>query len=121
MSEEFEVISSYSQAQAIEDGVLFDVSKQAREAGIKYPVTVTTGVQGILNDIGDSSQDREGRLWDLLMVFRVEARKTKGDTIYFSVLFQTPEGKMQEEKFWAKCTPGDTPEPVITKMLTSED
>ena len=35
------VISSYTRAEAIEDGVLVDVSKVAREAGIKYPVAVT--------------------------------------------------------------------------------
>lgn len=122
MNEDFEVISTYSRAQAIEDGVLFDVSKRAREVGIKYPVAITSGVQSILEDVGDSGcQDYEGRLWDLLMVFRTEASKIKGDTIYFSVHFLTPKEKLQEEKFWAKCCPGDNMDPVITIMLIGED
>ena len=36
------VISSYSRAQAIEDGVLIDVSEMAREAGFKHPVALTS-------------------------------------------------------------------------------
>ena len=39
-----EVISSYSRAQAIEDGVLVDVSSVARAAGIKFPVAMTRTV-----------------------------------------------------------------------------
>ncbi len=39
-----EVISSYSRAQAIEDGVLVDISGLAREAGFRYPVAVSRGV-----------------------------------------------------------------------------
>ena len=36
-----EVISNYSRAQAIEDGVLVDVSATAKETGIKFPVGMT--------------------------------------------------------------------------------
>ena len=32
------VISAYTRAQAIEDGILVDVSETAREAGFKIPV-----------------------------------------------------------------------------------
>src|ERR1019366_6309710 len=41
-----EVISSYSRAQAIEDGVFVDVSATAKEAGIKFPVAMTRTVWG---------------------------------------------------------------------------
>ena len=34
--DDMEVISAYSRAQAIEDGVLVDLSTLAREAGFKY-------------------------------------------------------------------------------------
>ena len=37
-------IYRYSRAQAVEDGVLVDVSKIAREAGITFPVAVTCAV-----------------------------------------------------------------------------
>ena len=38
---DWDVVSAYSRAQAIEDGVLVDVSQTAKEAGIKYPTAVT--------------------------------------------------------------------------------
>lgn len=40
------VIHSYSRAQAIEDGVLVDVSSMAKEAGFIWPVAVTAAVWG---------------------------------------------------------------------------
>ena len=39
-----ELISTYTRAQAIDDGVLIDVSDVAREAGLKYPTAVTQAV-----------------------------------------------------------------------------
>ena len=40
----FELIYSYSRKQAIEDGVLVDVSEMAKEAGFKFPVAMTNTV-----------------------------------------------------------------------------
>lgn len=39
-----DVIAVYTRVQAIKDGVLVDVSKMAREAGINYPTAVTQRV-----------------------------------------------------------------------------
>ena len=36
------VIYSYTRKQAIEDGVLVDITDVAKEAGIKYPVAITS-------------------------------------------------------------------------------
>jgi len=64
------VISVYTRAQAIEDGVLIDVSDIAKEAGIKYPVAVT---QRVWADIVKPEevlrrycQEEDGRLWDIV-------------------------------------------------------
>ena len=38
------VIFSYTRAQAIEDGVLVDLSAWAREEGFRYPLAVTSTV-----------------------------------------------------------------------------
>ncbi len=38
------VLSAYTRAQAIEDGILVDVSETAREAGFTIPVAVTRTV-----------------------------------------------------------------------------
>ena len=37
-----DVIFTYTRKQAIEDGVLIDVSEMAMEAGFRYPVAVVT-------------------------------------------------------------------------------
>ena len=37
-----DVIFSYTRKQAIEDGVLVDITEMAKEAGIKYPVAITS-------------------------------------------------------------------------------
>jgi len=44
MFENAEVIDSYTRAQAIEDGVLIDVSNAAKEAGFRIPIALTTAV-----------------------------------------------------------------------------
>ena len=44
--DEAEVIDAYTRAQALEDGVLVDVSEMAKEAGIKFPVALTATVYG---------------------------------------------------------------------------
>jgi len=119
---EDEVIYSYSRKQAIEDGVLIDLSQDAREAGIKLPTAVTQGVFGVLSDLSTPGQDLKGRIWDMLMIFCLHAKKTDGEEIHFAPLFckygsQTPE----PVKMWAKCGPGDDGSPVITIMLVGED
>lgn len=66
--EDFTVISRYTRQQAIEDGVLVDVSTQARETGILLPTVLTDHLQQVLEDIPTKScgQDYRGRLHDVL-------------------------------------------------------
>jgi hypothetical protein len=72
MFEDADVIYSYSRAQAIEDGVLVDVSETAREAGIRFPVAVTAAVWAEYVAVPDAveAQDEAGRLWDVLWMTR---------------------------------------------------
>lgn len=118
------VIYTYTRAQAIEDGVLVDVSTLAAEAGIRYPTAVTRGlwerhiaVPPRLKGL----QDETGRLWDVLWIFRLAARRG-GSEIVFTVLFaekrNMPPVKRQIKSV---CGPGDDAEPVITLMLPDED
>src|SRR5947209_12200809 len=71
-----DLISSYSRAQAIADGVLIDVSATAREAGFRWPVALTRAVWERCVRVPDGvvCQDETGRLWDvvwmLLCAFR---------------------------------------------------
>ena len=120
-----ETISTYSRAEAIEDGVLIDVSETAKEAGIRYPVAVTAQ---LWNDYVTPDprpkgwgQSIAGRLWDLMVCFRAQAGRTKGARFNFQVMFILKE--RQRRNVWVKaiCGPGDCPEPVITLMLPTED
>jgi hypothetical protein len=114
-----EIISSYSRAQAIEDGVLVDVSETAREAGIKYPVALTRAVFErcvALPKRYRGLEDERGRLWDVLSMFHFAARVTTGDALRYRL---TVSRRIVILK--ALIGPGDTPEPVITIMLPEED
>lgn len=118
-----DVIYSYTRAQALEDGVLVDVSALAKEAGFRYPVAVTARVwhEWIEPPTDTVGQDATGRLWDLLNVLRYEIRKTgKGERVDFKVLFEQGTGKTLVD-FYALCGPGDNAEPVITIMRIGED
>lgn len=119
---ESDVVFRYSRKQAIEDGVLVDISSIAKEAGIRFPIAVTRGVFGILEDTSGPGQDFQGRAWDMLMIFRLEARKCEGDEIHFAPLFvMNGKAKPESVAMWAKCGPGDDMAPVITIMLEGED
>jgi len=119
-----DVISTYSRAQAIEDGVLVDVSELAREAGFRVPVAITAALHGLLSDIPKGSgEDYTGRLWDVLRMVALAARRAaSSDRVHVEVIVNQP-GKPRGAlvKLWSLIGPGDTWEPVITIMLESED
>ena len=118
------VISSYSRAQAIADGLLVDVSEMAQEAGIKHPMAVTAAVwaQYVTVPDGVDGQDEHGRLWDVLNMFRFAALRSAGqDTLRFEVLVRNDNTTPKRVTLKAICGPGDTPEPVLTILLPDED
>lgn len=122
-----EVIYSYTRAQALEDGVLVDVSEIAKEAGIKFPVALTAAVYGKYVEVPDgvTAQDKTGRLWDVVWMFRMTARKTDGDTLMFKLYVRNHNRERLDLRdlvtLKAVCGPGDQGEPVITIMLPDED
>jgi len=119
------VIFKYTREQAIADGVLVDVSEMAKEAGIRHPVALTSSVWFGFVDVPDEvrgEQDEEGRLWDILTMFALAARKEGGQWLSFQVLVKNRAGTGPEPvTLKAHCGPGDDPEPVITIMLPNED
>lgn len=118
------VISRYTRAEAIQDGVLIDVSEMAQEAGIKHPTAVTSAVWNEYVKVpkGITCQDEKGRLWDILNMFRFAAKKGKKgkDTLLFEVLVKNNR-KPKLVTLKAICGPGDTLDPVLTIMLPDED
>jgi len=129
--EQFEVISSYSRAQAIEDGVLVDVSEVAREGGFKWPCVITTGVHALIEKAVGSPKhcnDYQGVLWDILTMARHaclyedKAIENPGRTrqLPFKVIINGC-GRRRYQDMKIACGPGDTVEPVLTIMLPGED
>jgi len=127
-----EVIYRYTRAQAIEDGMLVDVSEMARESGFRWPVAMTCAAwQDCIAWSEDDSQnqvyqDESGRLWDVLwMAFNAIRSSTGGDTQIEYRLYRVPrDGKSVEAGLTSLklvCGAGDAGEPVITIMLPGED
>jgi len=135
-----DVIYAYTRAQAIEDGVLIDVTETAREAGIKFPTVLTSAVWADYVAVPDEfkgHQDEMGRLWDILWMFSCAVRSGRitGDTGTFEVIIAKPDkGDWRDNEkahdgnrgqrlvtLKAVCGPSDDGSPCITIMRPSED
>lgn len=116
-----DIVSVYSRCQAIDDGVLVDVSETAAEAGFRYPVALTSTVWNMVEDIPASKkwQDTKGRLWDVLWMAMNQAKRSGGTQTMFSLIMH--HGRKSWVTFKMHCGPGDEGEPVITIMLPDED
>ncbi len=117
-----EPIYSYSRAQAIEDGVLVDVTEIAQQVGFRFPVAITVALyERLCPSIHDVGQEYHGRLWDVLWMAALKARLpgSSTDTINFIVTQQEADprsGDLRDVdiRLWAVCSPGDEREPVVT-------
>ena len=121
-----DVISTYSRQDAIEDGVLVDVSQSNayRDAGFAYPVALTTAVFEIVNGISPrhAHETFDARLYDVLFLARIAARRhPNADTVHFQVLMTPRHGPRRTFTFKMICGPGDDGEPVLTILLPDED
>ena len=126
--EGFETICGYSRAQAIEDGILVDVStyRETKELGFKFPITLTEAVWAKCVETPENTagQSIQGRLWDVLWMFRMGIKRNQGDIsiLNFKLHVQNNESKPAElVELKAICGPGDNGEPVITIMFPDED
>lgn len=118
-----DVISSYSRAQAIEDGVLVDVSSVAQEAGVRVPVALTRAVWDRYVTVPPKArgQDEAGRLWDVLSMLRFAIKGGRDSSeLRYSLIVHTAKGR-RRIILKSICGPGDDAEPVITIMLPEED
>lgn len=127
-----DVISTYTRAQALEDGVLIDPGTMAAEAGFKWPVAITADAWAdcVAWSEDDSArqvhQDQDGRLWDVLCMafYAVRTSQTSGDRILFQLLRVPRDGRSTKAKLVTLrmiVGPGDSGEPVITILLPHED
>jgi hypothetical protein len=123
--DETDLIHSYSRADALRDGVLIDVSAVAREAGIRWPVALTSAAweRCVAVPPGVMCQDEAGRLWDLCWMLALAARRSEGAEVRFGVHVRNNnrDGTPSLVRLKALCGPGDDGDPVITVMMTAED
>ena len=126
--ENFQLISSYTRVQAIDDGGLVDVSAIAKEAGFQYPVFVTRNLwDGYIEPAPElQHQDATERLLDTLTMLLSTIKSTKNprSCIWFTVSFQMHiDGKhtIQDVELKSTLSPGGDAVPMITIMLPDED
>ena len=126
------VISVYTRAQAIADGILVDVSDTAREAGFSIPVAVTRSVWKRLVALPEGYlgfQDESGRLWDVLWMARHHALRASGsDRVTMCVLVRDIRKDLRDSNRPPRrhfpivaIGPGDAGEPVVTIMFPEDD
>ena len=126
------IISVYTRDQAIEDGILVDVSETAREAGFRIPVAVTRTVWSRLVALPKGYrgfQDESGRLWDVLWMARHYALRASGsDRVRMSVLVRDIRKDLRDSHRPPRrhCPvvaigAGDDGGPAITIMFPDDD
>jgi hypothetical protein len=128
-----DVISSYTRAQAIEDGVLVDVTEWASadkgfHGGFRIPVALTAAVWAQIEDIPtrlEGLQDIRGRAHDVLWMASLACRRharESGDRLTFRVIMPTSGRSGHAHKHYVIMVgPGDAGEPVATILLPDED
>lgn len=136
-----EMIHSYTREQAIEDGVLVDISSMASQAGWRIPVAVTAAVWSdcVFWSAEDEArqgvyQDQDGRLWDLVwMAFlaaKAHVRRCERDArvdpsrcamTLWRVPRHGPKNDQEQVALRIVVGPGDGGQPVATIMAQGED
>jgi hypothetical protein len=106
-----EVIDTYSKQDAIEDGILIDITDLSitKEAGYKIPVVITQGVYSLVSVPKglEGIQDFNGRLWDVLQMSTLAFRSCRAKhqdraekecrIVPFKVIFQiSPEKEIKK-------------------------
>jgi len=136
----WKIISSYTRAEAIADGFQVAIPPEiTKEAGIIFPVFFTRGVYDKYVKVpkGMNHQDEQGRLWDILFMFALQARKTDSEELNFQFCCQLPnagdwtkyekvcEGNRLLRDVTLRAVIGpldlDDPNPAITIMFPDED
>ena len=124
IQEDDDLIYAYTRSQALEDGVLVDVSQLASEAGFRYPTAITADLHARITPNEREKalgQSYEGRLWDVVFLASFTARRAvQVDRCSFEVgLFEADEAPPHRThrrtlSLWMVVGPGDQGEPVIT-------
>ena len=131
------LISCYSRADALADGVLIDLSTIGQEAGLRFPVAITRAAwEAWIGWTDDDTkrqtyQDEAGRAWDVVHMLAVKLRavtRSRPNDSNSRVEFQfyaVPRGgrgtRPRLTTLKCFCGPGDDAEPVLTILTLTED
>ena len=127
-----EILYGYFRSDALADGILIEADPAiCKEAGIKIPAAITDHLWGVISpdNLDDMpGQSINGRLWDLLWMFRiwVSDPKHRGqDRGRYKVIFLMKRpgcpARLEEFEVMVMCGPGDSGEPVLTFMFPEDD
>lgn len=124
-NDDWNVVYAYSREQAIADGVLVDVSEQAKEIGFRIPTVVTAtlyhGYVAPPAGLEGEGQSVTGRLHDLMVLALFAARRTiNTDRVTFKVDFLMAPERKETVEVIVHIGPGDEGEPVLTIMLPED-
>ena len=123
----FKVVSVYTRAQAIADGVLVSASvgelEEVSRQHFKIPVAMTAAVFEIIKRAVENPKacnSYKGVWHDVLWMCRAYSQVVDESTRLFQVKINTP-GRRSLYQFKIVCSGGDNGEPVLTVMLPDED
>ena len=117
-----DLIHAYSRAQALADGVLVDVTKEAGPdgmlGGFAIPVAVTAALWSAIESIPQSLAgiaDARGRLHDVLWMAALAARRHRErSAARFLVHLPSCGTRKRTRELLLHVGPGDRGEPVVT-------
>jgi hypothetical protein len=131
------VISTYTRRQAIEDGILVQLSGEGyegdgwipdmvAEAGFRFPLAMTIASFSdcvLLSPAAAAAgQDLQGRLWDVLWMLKHAINRSRSnEVISFTLHCSKKRAQPEPVTLQAVCGPGDDGAPVITIMYPHED
>jgi hypothetical protein len=121
------IVYSYSRRQALDDGVLVDLTDFSPGHGFVFPVACTAGVyhRYLVPDktLQAQGQSIEARIHDLLttLAAAIKSQGDKADRLTFQTSFLMPLGRTATVTFTCICGPDDAGEPVLTILLPGED
>ena len=118
------LIASYTRADAIADGQLVEIDRSVlQEAGVCLPAVLSAPLLAALEPTLEDEkrgQSLQGRLWDMLMVFRAGAKNSEANRLEFALVLATEEGFVQQQVV-AVCGPDDEGNPCLTFMTPGCD
>jgi len=120
-----EPIYSYTRKQAIDDGQQVKAPESlCANAGFKWPVFITREVWDNLVEVpeGVEAQDITGRMWDILWMASLSARKPGPEgPRQFTVYVRNNNRKAQPHTLYMDCGPMDIDDPAPAITIAAGD